>query len=179
MKRLLFALFLIPALLFCGCEDKYPQNDKDAERIAAEINKNTTLELGFLEYVSGKNLSYLVPDYGWFGASGYYNSGYQEGDIHYVQYLITAYPDCADSGSYVTRIECTDPAVTFFDGYTVNNSEELIEYLSNDGYEIDGNDLNTFVKAKKGRITISFFEGDGYNKVMFMYDVSNRTGMIF
>ena len=173
MKKLLFSLFLIPALLFCGC------TDKRAEKIADEINKDTTLELKFLENISGKDLSFLVPDYGWFGADGYYNSGYEEGDIYYVQYVITAYPDYADGGSVVTQIVCTDPNITFFGSYTVNDSEQLIEYLSNDGYTIDNNDSGTLVRAKKGRITISFFEGDGYNEVMFMYEVGNRKGIVF
>ena len=173
MKKLLFALYLLPVLLFCGC------SDKSAEKVADEINKNATFELKFLEDVSGKDLSSLVPDYGWFGADGYYNSGYKEGDEHYVQYLVSAYPDYADGGSYVTRITCTDPDVTFFGGYTVNDSEQMIEYLSNDGYTIDNNDSGTLVRAKKGKITISFFAGDEYREVMFMYEVGNRKGINF
>ena len=150
------------------------------EETAAQINEETNLELKFLENVGGKDLSFLVPQDGWFGATGYYNSGYEEGDIYYVQYVITAYPDYADGGSVVTQIVCTDPNITFFGGYTVNDSEQLIEYLSNNGYTLlESNSSGTLVRFEKGRIKITFLEGDGYNEVMFMYEVGNRLGMVF
>ena len=181
MKKLLFVLCLIPVLLFCGCVEKQDKVLKMlTEETAAQINEDTNLQLKFLENVGGKDLSFLVPQDGWFGARGYLNSGYEEGDIYYVQYVITAYPDYADGGSVVTEIVCTDPNITFFGGYTVNDSEQLIEYLSNDGYAVeDGNSIGTLVRAKKGKITISFFIGDGYNEVMFMYEVGNRKGIVF
>ena len=179
MKKLLLILLLIPVFIFCGCGSQSAALKRLSEETAAQINENTTLELKFLEDVKEKDLSFLVPQYGWEGADGYYNSGYQEGDIHYVQYVVTAYPDYADGGSVVTRITCTDPYITFFGGYTVNDREALIEYLTNDGYTIDENDSGTLVRAKKGKITVSVFEGDGYNEVAFMYEVSNRKGIVF
>ena len=178
MKKLLFTL-LIPLLLFCGC------TDNGAQRIAAQINENTNLELGFLEDVSEKDLSSLVLQNDWFGGTGYYNSGYVEGDIHYVFYLVTAYPDYADGGSYVTRITCTDPDVTFFGGYTVNDSEELFKYLAGEGFTVKEYS-ETFLQAKKGKFIISFFEGaenffdDAKNKtITFYYQISNRNKIDF
>lgn len=176
MKKLLFALFLIPTLLFYGCSDN---QQTTAENIASEINKNTTLELKFLEDVSVKDLSSLVPDYDWLGADGYYNSGYVEGDEHYVFYLVTAYPDYADGGSVVTRIECTDPNVTFFDGCTVENCNALFLYLSGEGFEIinSGDDPSSITSATNGKIRVVH---DSKTKMItFSYEVSNRDGIIF
>ena len=162
MKKLLFVLCLIPVFLFCGCTDKH------AEKIAAQINENTTLELGFLQDVSGTDLSSLVLEASWRGAVGYYNSGYEEGDMHYVFYLVTSYPDYANGGSFVSRITCTDPTVTFFGGYTVNDSKELIEYLSGEGFKIRGEYPDTMVQAKKGNIIISFVHETEYNVITFL-----------
>lgn len=149
------------------------------EETAAQINEDTNLQLKFLENVGGKDLSFLVPQDGWFGARGYLNSGYEEGDIYYVQYVITAYPDYADGGSVVTEIVCTDPNITFFGGYTINDREELIDYLLNDGFEITDKYSDTHLKVKKGKITISFFENTEFKEIMFMYEVSNRLGIDF
>ena len=179
MKRLLFSLLLLPALILCGCADEYPSNDKEAERIAGEINKNATWELGFLEDAEGKDLSSLVKEIGWEGADGYYNHGFKEGDEHYVFYLISAYPDYADKRSAVTRIECTDPAVTFFGGCTVENCEELFLYLSGEGFEIINSDdfPGSVTSATKGNIRIT--HDSKSQKISFYYEVSNRDGIIF
>lgn len=171
MKKLILVLCLLPVLLFCGCTD--------AKKIAELINSNATFELGFLEDVSEKDLSSLVPDYGSFGSDVYYNSGYSEGDIHYVCYVVRAYPDYADGGKVVTQIVCTDPAVTFFGGYTVNDSEELFEYLAGEGFKITGEYSGTFVQAKKDKFIITFSDDEEYKVMNFYYRVSNRNGIIF
>ena len=144
-----------------------------------EITKNTTFELHFLEDVSKKDLSFLVDDIGWFGASGYYNSGYKEGDKHYVHYLVTAYPDYADGGSYVTRIICTDPNVTFFDGCTVEDCSKLFLYLSGEGFEIvnSGDSPSSVTCATKGAVSIT--HDSISKKIIFSYSVSNRDGIVF
>lgn len=176
MRKLLFTLFLIPAIFICGCVDSEQLATK---KIAEEINKNTTFELNFLEDVSGKDLSSLVPDYDWFGADGYYNSGYEEGDDQYVFYLVTAYPAYADGGSVVTRIECTDPNVTFFDGCTVYNCNALFAYLSSEGFEIINSDdyPSSVTSATNGKIRV--MHDSISQKIIFSYEVSNRNGIDF
>ena len=174
MKKPFFALFLIPALLFCGCID-----NSSTEKTKQEINKNATFELNFLEDVSEKDLSSLVPDLGWFGADAYYNSGYTEGDEHYVHYLITAYPDYADGGSVVTRIICTDPQVTFFDGCTVENCGALFDYLSDEGFELiaTDDDPSSVTSASNGKISVIYY--NLLKKIVFNYEVGNRDGIVF
>lgn len=165
-------LALTASFSFAGCKGKGLDS-------AEKINKNTTLELGFLEDVSKKDLSSLTPDLGWFGANGYYNSGYVEGDKYYVHYLITAYPDYADGGSVVTRIICTDPNVTFFDGCTVENCGALFDYLSDEGFVTvaTDDDPSSATNASKGAITVSYFPL--IKKIVFYYEVGNRNGIIF
>ena len=179
MKKLLLTLLLIPVFIFCGCGSQSAALKRLSEETAAQINENTNLELKFLEDVKEKDFSFLVRDVGWEGADGYYNSGYQEGDIHYVQYVVTAYPDYADGGSVVTRITCTDPYITFFGGYTVNDSEELIEYLTSDGFKIAEKISDNNLRIKKGKITISFIENTEFKGIVFMCDISNRKGIVF
>ena len=176
MKKLLFALLLTPAILFCGCADNQPAT---AEKIADKINENTTLELKFLEDVSGKDLSAFVPEYDIFGAFVYFNSGYKDGDEHYVRYLVSAYPDYADGGSVVTRIDCTDPNVTFFDGCTVENCDALFLYLSGEGFGIIRSDdePSSVTNATNGKIRIT--HDSILKKITFSYEVSNRDGIVF
>ena len=180
MKKFLFTLFLIPLFLFCGCIEKQQKTlERLTEETAAQINENTNFELKFLENVAEKDLSFLVPDYDWFGADAYHNSGYQEGDIHYVHYLVTAYPDYADGGSVVTQIICTDPSVTFFGGYTVENCDALFLYLSGEGFEIinSGDSPSSLTSATKDKISITY---DSISKkITFTYEVSNREGIVF
>ena len=178
MKKILSAVLIFTSifvLLLCGC----PAEDKKHLRIANEINRNTTLELGFLENVEGKDLSSLVPQYGWFGADGYYNSGYTEGDEYYVNYVISAYPDYADGGQYVTRIVCTDPNVIFFGDNTLNNCEGMFEWLSDEGFEIisTDDDPSSVISAYKNHIKITYDRR--FNEIVFNFEVSNRKGMEF
>lgn len=176
MKKLLLGLFLIPAFLFCGCTANQPTA---TERIAAEINKNSTFELKFLEDVSGKDLSAFVPEYDIFGAFVYFNSDYKAGDEHYVRYLVSAYPDYADGGSVVTRIDCTDPSVTFFDGCTVENCNALFLYLSGEGFEIinSDDDPSSVTSASNGKIIVT--HDNISKKITFSYEVGNRDGIDF
>ena len=175
MKKLLFALCLIPILLFCGCVE----NTTTAEKIADKINKNTTFELKFLEDVSKRDLSAFVPEYDIFGGFAYFNSGYTEGDENYVFYVVTAYPDYADGGMVVTRIECTDPTVTFFDGCTVENCGALFGYLANEGFDVVSSDdfPSSVTSAMNGEISVTH---DSISKrITFSFSVKNRDGIDF
>lgn len=75
------AALLAAALpLAAGCTDAY-------KKYADRINENADFELGFLKNSEMWDLSLLVHEDGWFGAEAYYNSGYTDGDMHYVKYL--------------------------------------------------------------------------------------------
>ncbi len=52
----------------------------------------------------------------------YFRKGYKEGDSEYVSYLVTPYPTYADGGSFVTRINVTDPNVKILGGLTITST---------------------------------------------------------
>ena len=169
IATLIASVLVIPICLLCACKD-------NGKKIAAEINRDTTLELGFLENVEGKDLSFLVTQDGVFGGYGYYNSGYQEGDTYYVRYTVTAYPDYADGGKVVTHIECTDPEVKFFGGNTVNDCSAMFNSLKSKGFKVEYFDSST--RASKGNVTITNYLM-GEKSVIFSYKVGNRQGIVF
>ena len=166
------AALLAAALpLAAGCTDAY-------KKYADRINENADFELGFLKNSEMWDLSLLVHEDGWFGAEAYYNSGYTDGDMHYVKYIVTAYPDYADGGAYVTQIICTDPEVTFFNGCTIGDCEEMFDYLSEQGFEITNTDdvPCSVTTAGQGSLKIT---RELEKSVGFYYEVSNREGIDF
>ena len=166
------ATLLTAALpLAAGCTDAY-------KKYADRINENADFELGFLKNSEMWDLSLLVHEDGWFGAEAYYNSGYTDGDMHYVKYIVTAYPDYADGGAYVTQIICTDPEVKFFNGCTINDCNAMFDYLSEQGFEITNTDDYpcSVTTAVKGSLKIT---RELEKSVRFYYEVSNRDGINF
>lgn len=150
-----------------------PQEKYDYKDAANEINKRATLAYGFLENVENKDLSALVYDPDWMGADGYYNEGYEEGDEYYVHYLVTAYPDYADGGKFVTSITCTDPEVKFYGDCTIVNCDELFKYLSEEGFTVL---YGSTVTAYKGNMAVTYVKN---KSISFVYNVENRDGIQF
>lgn len=87
--------------------------------------KNTTLEFWICDDVSSVDWNGHDEITGWMGAREFLGKDYhmstQGGKPNVrVSYLLTAWPDYADDGQYVTTIEITDPAV-FVYGLTVES----------------------------------------------------------
>lgn len=163
-------------------DDKNPTQSTETEDVE-KINKNSTFELKFLEDVENKDLSGFDYHPG-FGVTGYSNPKYSGSttfshDI-IVQYDVTAYPDYADGGHFVTSIYCSDPEVTFFDGYTVASGKELVQALTEAGYQtkLFGTSASglPIYDAIKGNIKICYIQNDSF---YIRYDVSNRDGIMF
>lgn len=154
-------------------DENKPQTQYNYKDAANEINKRATLAYGFLEDVENKDLSALVYDPDWMGAEGYYNEGYEEGDEYYVHYLVTAYPDYADGGQFVTSITCTDPEVKFYGDCTILNCDELFKYLSDEGFTVL---YGSTVTAYKGNMAITYIKN---KSISFVYNVENRDGIDF
>lgn len=162
-------------------------NDEPTYRTEAEevekINENSTFELKFLEDVREKDLSEFICHPG-FGVSGYSNAKY--GDTHrfsndiIVQYDVTAYPDYADGGSFVTSIYCSDPEVTFYGGYTIASGDSFADELDAAGYSIVRHSSSVYgvpsFTATRGNIRISYILN---HEFYILYNVSNRDGIMF
>ncbi len=84
----------------------------------SEMPEDTNLEFWITQDVSETDFSVYYEIVGWFGARQYYGSGYlpatdEDGNEvdpdYYVKYMITAWPDYADGGEYITAIDFNDP----------------------------------------------------------------------
>ncbi len=145
--------------------------EKPPVSVYAPKTEDTSLAFWITENMENADLSRYEEIVGWMGAREFYGEGYasvvnEDGSkskpAHYVTYLITAYPDYADGGSYVTRIEITDPAVTVY-GLTVNSSvEEFDALFRRMGYIVsveEQNGARVFTAKKHNHITFIFSEG--------------------
>ncbi len=72
-----------------------------------------TQDVTGVDFSAYRNKAYLL------GAVEYIPASYAEGSSEYVGYLVSAYPDYADGGKFVTRIFITDRNVRVLGGLTI------------------------------------------------------------
>jgi hypothetical protein len=152
--------------------------------------EDTNLEFWITQDVSKIDFSRYREIVGWFGAKQYYGSGYMpetdengyEADPeYYVKYLITAWPDYADGGKYITLIEFTDPKVKLY-GLTVDSSlDEFEQIFSKMRYDITKDSSQTYerISASKKGISFSLEIVNGKRKFSIRAEVTNRKGIVF
>jgi hypothetical protein len=159
--------------------------------------EDTNLEFWITQDVSEVDFSGYREIYGWFGARQYYGSGYlpvtdenryeadengYEADPeYYVKYLVSAWPDYADGGKYVTCIEFTDPEITVF-GLTVDSSfDEFEKVFSGMGCEIFKESSDSFerITASKKRIRFSLESYEGKREFIIKAEVTNKNNIQF
>lgn len=176
MKKVLFSILLmmLTLILLTGCQTNITVLKKPDD---------TNLEFWITENVENVDFSEYEEIYGWFGAREYLGRGYktiitEDGTPTrpevYVSYIITAYPDYADGGQYVTEIRIKDPKVTLY-GLTINSSLDIIDdVFTNMGYKIDKLDELSH-RATNRRITFTY--GDG--QIVIQAKVTNRYNIVF
>ncbi len=119
---------------------------------------------------------------GWMGAWEFLGKDYRRsktGGRPYVRvsYILTAWPDYADGGQYVTTIEITDPAVSVY-GLTVESEPaEFERVMESMGYKVETVDDN-FQRAVRDRFTFSLYRDDT-PEFIISAEVSNREGIVF
>jgi hypothetical protein len=157
-----------------------------------EMPEGTTLEFWITQDVSDADFSDYYEIMGWIGAKQYYGSGYlpvlneDEYEVevvpeYYVKYKITAWPDYADGGQYITSIDFNDPKVTVY-GLTVDSSyDEFERIFSEMGYELSNDSSETFERytASKNGISFSLETVDGKQSFSIYAEVTNKTGIVF
>ena len=159
-----------------------------------EMPKDTTLEFWITEDVKDQDWSEHDEIYGWMGAREFLGSAYKKNadtdssdqhPEHYVSYVITAWPDYADGGEFVTDITVTDPAVTVY-GLTIESTyEEFDTVFEPLGYELSWSEgaIKTRVATKDGitfRLTRAVEENpDVVPQFRISAEVSNREGIVF
>lgn len=156
-----------------------------------EMPEDTGLEFWITQDVAEVDFSDYYEIVGWMGASQYYGSGYLpalDKDGHevdpeyYVKYMITAWPDYADGGEYITSIDFNDPKVAVY-GLTVNSSFEEFERIFSDmGYElsIDSSKIFEQYTASKKGINFSLSETvDGERSFSIYAEITNKKGIVY
>ena len=149
-----------------GTKEDIPQKALDVltetgNTVSGEMPKNTSLEIWITEDVKDQDWTGHDEIYGWMGAREFLGSGYKKNEDptganqhpdHYVSYVITAWPDYADGGEFVTDITVTDPDVTVY-GLTIESTyEEFDAVFESLGYELSWSDgaIETRVAIKNG-----------------------------
>ena len=145
--------------------------------------ENTNLEFWIGEDVADVDFSAYDEVYGWFGAREFLGKGYQMLlDEHnqqqypqtYVSYIIGAFPDESDGGSFVTGIEIRDTDIVVY-GLTIQSDVEEFEAVFRAmGYGIY--EANGTWKAIKNGITFTFRKGEC---LLIHADITNREGIIY
>jgi len=182
MQRIAFFLALTMILVIlssCSALKSIPARPED-----------TNLEFWITQDVSKTDFSGYREIVGCIGAKQYYGSGYmpvkdengyETDPEYYVKHLITAWPDYADGGEYITLIEFTDPKVTLY-GLTVDSSfDDFEQIFSKMGYEINRNSskFSERITASKKGIGFSFETVNGKRKISIKAEVTNRKGIVF
>ena len=159
-----------------------------------EMPENTSLEFWITEDVKDRDWTGHDEIYGWMGAREFLGSGYKKNEDptgsnqhpeHYVSYVITAWPDYADGGEFVTDITVTDPAVMVY-GLTIESTyEEFDAVFEQLGYELSWSEgaIQTRVATKDGvtfRLTRAVEDNqDVVPQIRISAEVTNREGIVF
>ena len=156
--------------------------------------KNTTLEFWITEDVKDQDWTGYDEIYGWMGAREFLGRGYkktQDGDgcdqppKYYVSYVITAWPDYADGGQFVTDITVTDPVVKVYGLTIASTFEEFDAVFESLGYELSWGEgaIKTRVATRDGitfRLTRAVEDNpDVVPQIRISAEVTNREGIVF
>lgn len=182
-----------------GTKEDIPQKALDVltetgNTVSGEMPKTTSLEFWITEDVKDRDWTGHDEIYGWMGAREFLGSGYKKNEDptganqhpdHYVSYVITAWPDYADGGEFVTDITVTDPDVTVY-GLTIESTyEEFDAVFEPLGYELSWSDgaIETRVATKNG-ITFRLTRAvDDNPNVVPMFrisaEVTNHKGIVY
>jgi len=94
-------------------------------------------------------------------------------------YYVTAYPDYMNGGSYVTKIETSDPEIYIYD-FSVGDlytEDAITEYMETLGFFPHGSISSTYVNDR-ARIRVYLHDGI-IIKLVSEVEVTNTTGLIF
>ena len=182
-----------------GTKEDIPQKALDVltetgNTVSGEMPKNTSLEFWITEDVKDRDWTGHDEIYGWMGAREFLGSGYKKNEDptgsnqhpeHYVSYVITAWPDYADGGEFVTDITVTDPDVTVY-GLTIESTyEEFDAVFEPLGYELSWSDgaIETRVATKNGitfRLTRAVDDNPNVvPQIRISAEVTNREGIVY
>ena len=182
-----------------GTKEDIPQKALDVltetgNTVSGEMPKDTTLEFWITENVKDQDWTGHDEIYGWMGAREFLGSAYKKNEDadgldqrpeHYVSYVITAWPDYADGGQFVTDIIVTDPAVKVYGLTIASTFEEFDAVFEPLGYELSWSEgaIQTRVATKDGvtfRLTRAVEDNPNVvAQIRISAEVTNREGIVF
>ena len=182
-----------------GTKEDIPQKALDVltetgNTVLGEMPKNTSLEFWITEDVKDRDWTGHDEIYGWMGAREFLGSAYKKNEDadgldqrpeHYVSYVITAWPDYADGGQFVTDIIVTDPAVKVYGLTIASTFEEFDAVFEPLGYELSWSEgaIQTRVATKDGvtfRLTRAVDDNPNVvPQIRISAVVTNREGIVF
>ena len=182
-----------------GTKEDIPQKALDVltetgNTVSGEMPKNTSLEFWITEDVKDQDWTGHDEIYGWMGAREFLGSAYKKNEDadgldqrpeHYVSYVITAWPDYADGGQFVTDIIVTDPAVKVYGLTIASTFEEFDAVFEPLGYELSWSEgaIQTRVATKDGvtfRLTRAVDDNPNVvPQIRISAVVTNREGIVF
>lgn len=166
--KLLSALFCLSLLYGCS-STKYLEKDTGTNLkywITESVN---------VDHYNLSNCTYLP---GMFGGDMFLDGRYEAikseekilaPEIHVV-YTVTAYPDYADGGCYITFIDITDPKIYVYGLSMSSTEDEVTEIMKKQEFKSKGN--NTWYKNN----CLFMFSS---NSIRIKADVSNKNHIVF
>jgi hypothetical protein len=153
------------------------------ETLPPERPEDTDLEFWIGQDVADVDFSAHDEVYGWFGAREYLGKDYQmltdetgeqQYPQEYVSYLVGAFPDESDGGSFVTCIEIRDTNVQVYGLTILSAGEEFESVFRSMAYSVE--ESNGTWTARKNGVTFTFRQGE---YLMIRALVTNYWGIIY
>lgn len=178
MKKVLSVLLFVILLSSCA--------RFDTEEVIQAINDNSNFELKLLTEVDNTiKENYTIED--GFGIYNMYEGVFDPEPIGFQEYMathettyysVTAYPDEASGGSYITRITTTDPSRNFYDLHVGDEytSSSLTEYMETLGFTPDEDNETKF---ENGGVFVTFYLDGTITKIYIYVEVTNTTGIMY
>ncbi len=178
-----------------GTAADVPQHAFDVLNSLRVDSNGTPLEFFLKQNVENYNFEGHDEITGWFGAREYLGSEYEKitgadgtdsKPEYYVSYLVTAYPDYADGGAYITEIRITDPKVYLY-GLTVQSAaSEFYSVFMEMGFTITEEQTSSCVMhiAEKDGVkctkTVPKPGADDVTpELVIKAEVTNKTGIVY
>lgn len=154
--------------------------------VIPEKPDNTSLEFWITQDVSSVDFSKHYEVIGWFGAREFYGKDYRPEEVdgsavepeYCVKYLVTAYPDEADGGQYVTQIVITDPNVRVYGLTCKSTFDEFDETMKTLGYTVS-KEIDAMHKATLGKVKFMLVSSESENKLIINVEVTNDSGIVY
>lgn len=187
-KRICAAVFAA-ALVLCGVGCAKDGADSDPF-----YTKPAGLDFWICEDAHGADFSGFNEIPGLVGGHEYINAryrlppadadGFQDYPEKYVSYVVSAYPDLADGGEFITRIVITDPSVKMFGVSVDSTMDEFVSAMTEAGFDVRENSGTAavdmrFAYSPDGKYYVSYLINGDEHRIAVCAVVTNRDNIVY